>query len=149
MRLHCPQPDKLPLKCLTLCIGSRISCCASRTFACRVALNDRTHTEAMATLARAKGVRTMIGLQAHGDPVLLRLRELLPSPPLLEHYPEDDLLLEIDTDARHRHWLVRQSVRLWTACLTWSSPHLEHYPTVKEDWWLNMNTTRRMSLILK
>src|SRR6266704_6629082 len=43
MRLHCPQPDKLPLKCLTLCIGSRISCCASRTFACRVALNDRTH----------------------------------------------------------------------------------------------------------
>src|SRR2546422_7198070 len=26
------QPDKLPLKCLTLCIGSRISCCASRTW---------------------------------------------------------------------------------------------------------------------
>src|SRR5437899_11378425 len=43
MRPRCPQPDKLPLKCLTLCIGSRISCCASRTFACRVALNDRTH----------------------------------------------------------------------------------------------------------
>jgi len=84
--------------------------------------------EAMATLARAKGVRTIIGIQAHGDPVVLRLRALLPSPPLLEHYPEDDLLLEIDTDARHRHWLVRQSVRLWTACLTWSSPHLEHYP---------------------
>src|SRR5712691_11154310 len=39
--------------------------------------------EAMATLARAKGVRTMIGLQVHGDPVLLRLRALLPSPPLL------------------------------------------------------------------
>ena len=34
-----------------------------------------------------------------------------------------------DPDARHRHWLVRQSVRLWTAYLTWSSPHLEHYPT--------------------
>src|SRR5712691_7191103 len=33
--------------------------------------------EAMATVARAKGVRTMIGLQANGDPVLLRLRELL------------------------------------------------------------------------
>jgi predicted dehydrogenase len=33
--------------------------------------------EAMAAVARAKGVRTMIGLQAHGDPVLLRLRELL------------------------------------------------------------------------
>ncbi len=33
--------------------------------------------EAMAALARAKGVRTMIGLQANGDPVLLRLRELL------------------------------------------------------------------------
>jgi len=33
--------------------------------------------DAMAALARAKGVRTMIGLQAHGDPVLLRLRELL------------------------------------------------------------------------
>ena len=32
--------------------------------------------EAMAA-ARAKGVRTMIGLQANGDPVLLRLRELL------------------------------------------------------------------------
>src|SRR2546426_11384659 len=43
MRLHCPQPDKLPLKCLALRTGSRISCCASRTFACRVALNDRTH----------------------------------------------------------------------------------------------------------
>src|SRR5881409_2836402 len=33
--------------------------------------------EAMAALARAKGVRTMIGLQANGDPVVLRLRELL------------------------------------------------------------------------
>src|SRR5438105_10697273 len=33
--------------------------------------------EAMASLARAKGVRTMIGLQANGDPVVLRLRELL------------------------------------------------------------------------
>src|SRR5207244_4992002 len=33
--------------------------------------------EAMAALARATGVRTMIGLQANGDPVLLRLRELL------------------------------------------------------------------------
>src|SRR6266404_1221725 len=43
MRLRFPQPDKLPLKCLELRIGSRISCCASRTFACRVALNDRTH----------------------------------------------------------------------------------------------------------
>src|SRR2546428_1790797 len=46
MRLHCPQPDKLPLKCLELRTGSRISCCASRTFACRVALNDRTHMKA-------------------------------------------------------------------------------------------------------
>src|SRR6266700_1894921 len=44
MRLRCPQPDKLPLKCLELHIGSCICCCASRTFACRVALNDRTHT---------------------------------------------------------------------------------------------------------
>ncbi len=33
--------------------------------------------EAMAAVAHSKGVRTMIGLQAHGDPVLLRLRELL------------------------------------------------------------------------
>ena len=33
--------------------------------------------EAMATVARSQGVRTMIGLQANGDPVLLRLRELL------------------------------------------------------------------------
>jgi predicted dehydrogenase len=33
--------------------------------------------EAMATLARAQGVHTMIGLQANGDPVLLRLRELV------------------------------------------------------------------------
>jgi len=33
--------------------------------------------EAMAAVAHAKGVRTMIGLQAHGDPVVLRLRELL------------------------------------------------------------------------
>src|SRR5207245_2445032 len=40
-----------------------------------------------------------------------------------------NLLLEIDPDARHRHWLVRQSVRLWTACLKWLSPHLEHYPS--------------------
>ncbi len=31
------------MKCLELRTGSRISCCASRTFACRVALNDRTH----------------------------------------------------------------------------------------------------------
>src|SRR5215468_9183215 len=32
------------------------------------------------------------------------------------------------TDARHRPWVVRQSLRFWTACLTWSSPHREHYP---------------------
>jgi predicted dehydrogenase len=31
----------------------------------------------MAALARSQGVRTMIGLQANGDPVLLRFRELL------------------------------------------------------------------------
>src|SRR6266436_10399768 len=50
MRLRFPQPDKLPLKCLELRIGSRISCCASRTFACRVALNDRTHSIFRTTL---------------------------------------------------------------------------------------------------
>jgi predicted dehydrogenase len=33
--------------------------------------------EEMANLARAKGVRTMVGLQARGDPVLLRVQELL------------------------------------------------------------------------
>jgi len=33
--------------------------------------------EAMAKLARSQGVRTMIGLQANGDPVLLRLQELI------------------------------------------------------------------------
>jgi predicted dehydrogenase len=33
--------------------------------------------EAMAAVAHATGVRTMIGLQANGDPILLRLRELL------------------------------------------------------------------------
>jgi len=33
--------------------------------------------EGMAALARSKGVRHMIGLQANGDPLLLRLRALL------------------------------------------------------------------------
>jgi predicted dehydrogenase len=33
--------------------------------------------EEMAKLARAQGVRTMVGLQARGDPVLLRLQELV------------------------------------------------------------------------
>ncbi len=33
--------------------------------------------EEMAQLARSKGVRTMVGLQARGDPVLLRLQELV------------------------------------------------------------------------
>jgi predicted dehydrogenase len=33
--------------------------------------------EEVATLARAQGVRTMVGLQARGDPVLPRLQELL------------------------------------------------------------------------
>ena len=33
--------------------------------------------EEMASLARSKGVRTMVGLQARGDPGVLRLRELL------------------------------------------------------------------------
>jgi len=33
--------------------------------------------EALAAVARSQGVRTMIGLQANGDPGLLRLRELL------------------------------------------------------------------------
>ena len=51
MRLRCPQPDKFPLKCLVLRIGSRISCRASRTFACRVALNDRTWVFRTMTLA--------------------------------------------------------------------------------------------------
>src|SRR5919197_2916750 len=41
--------------------------------------------------------------------------------------PQDDLLLEIDPNARHRHWLIRQSICLWTACLKWSSPHREPY----------------------
>src|SRR6266571_38359 len=40
---------------------------------------------------------------------------------------KDDLLLEIDTNARHRHWLIRQSICLRGACLKWSSPHREHY----------------------
>jgi hypothetical protein len=39
----------------------------------------------------------------------------------------NQLLLKVDTDARHRHWFVRQSLCLWTACLKWLSPHLEHY----------------------
>ena len=42
--------------------------------------------------------------------------------------PQDNLLFEIDPDARHRHWLICESLCLWTACLKWPSPHLEHYP---------------------
>ena len=48
--------------------------------------------------------------------------------------PSSKLLLAIDPDARHRHWLVRQSVRLWTVCLKWSSPHREHYPWIEGAW---------------
>ena len=34
-------------------------------------------TEQLASLARSKGVRTIVGLQARGDPALLRLQEIL------------------------------------------------------------------------
>jgi predicted dehydrogenase len=39
--------------------------------------SNLAEAEAMAALAHSQGVCTMIGLQANGDPVLLRLRELL------------------------------------------------------------------------
>ena len=35
----------------------------------------------------------------------------------LRHLPQDYLLLEIKADARHRHWLIRQSICLWTCCV--------------------------------
>ena len=38
---------------------------------------DLAEAEEMAALARSKGVRHMVGLQARGDPPLMRLRELL------------------------------------------------------------------------
>src|SRR5439155_8086907 len=61
MRLSCPQTDKLPLKCLDLQIRSRIYCCASRTFACRVALNRGTHSVFGTTLsASIAHVRTTL-----------------------------------------------------------------------------------------
>ena len=47
--------------------------------------------------------------------------------------PQDHVLLENHTDARDRHWLIRQSLCFWTACLQWPSPLLEHYP-VKNIW---------------
>src|SRR4249920_3247513 len=30
------------------------------------------------------------------------------------------------------YWLIRQSLCLWTACLKWPSPLLEHYPQEKQ-----------------
>ena len=39
--------------------------------------SNLAEAEEMASLARAKGVRHMVGLQARGDPALLRLKELL------------------------------------------------------------------------
>src|SRR2546422_11658647 len=32
-----------------------------------------------------------------------------------------------------RHWLICESLCLWTACLKWPSPHLEHYPRATWD----------------
>jgi hypothetical protein len=49
--------------------------------------------------------------------------------------PQDDLLLEIDTDARHCHWLVCEPICLWTGGVNMaistfrtlpSSPYLYH-----------------------
>ena len=76
MRLRFPQPDKLPLKGIELHIESRISCCASRTFACRVALNDRTH----------KGQEDQVDLVLHDKSLALGLELTQASLGLFERF---------------------------------------------------------------
>src|SRR5215510_11456142 len=61
---------------------------------------------------------------------LLEIERGLPVGVVRDRLPLVKNCFEYFDHSRYRHWLIRQSICLWGACLQWSSPHREHYHRV-------------------